>query len=113
MNGCSKTLLTSAMAVMILASPTWAQNGSFDGSSRAAASAQAEQNLNVSCGAQTGNLIRTENAVTNFTSTAFATLPGSGVTAKVPRFHFIEPPRVFRRLFRLSHAAMAGSSSMA
>ena len=82
MNGCTKTLLTSATAVMLLASPAWAQSGSFDGSNRAAASA--ETNLNVTCGAQTGNLIRTENGLTNFNSTAFATLPGSGVTVTVP-----------------------------
>ena len=42
----------------------------------------------------------------------FSTLDALGIAA-VPHRLFLEPRRVFRRPFRLSHAAMAGSSSMA
>jgi hypothetical protein len=85
MNSCRKRSfgLVSGLACALVASAALAQNGSFDGSSSAEAAAQ-RQNINVSCGAQTGNLIRTENASLTFSNTGFLTLPGSGVSVNVP-----------------------------
>lgn len=84
MDSCRKRSLRfgSALAFSFLASAALAQNGSFDGSPGKASAPQA--NINVSCGVQTGNLIRTENASLTFSNTGFLTLPGSAVTVTVP-----------------------------
>jgi hypothetical protein len=85
MDGCRKgsLRLASALAFSLLASAALGQNGSFDGSRGEEASA-ARANVNVSCGAQTGNLVRTENAVLTFSNTSFLTLPGASVSVTVP-----------------------------
>lgn len=84
MDSCRKGSLRlgSALAFSLLASAALAQNGSFDGSSGQTSAQRA--NVNVLCGAQTGNLIRTENASLTFGNTGFLTLPGSGVSVNVP-----------------------------
>ena len=73
--------LGAAIALSLVTSAATAQN--FDGS-RGQQPASQETNVSVSCGAQTGNLVRTENASLTFSNTGFATLPGSGVSVNVP-----------------------------
>ena len=84
MTSCSKRSfqLVSVVALSLFASAAAAQNN-FDGSSSAAAAAQ-RANIIVSCGAQTGNLIRTENTGLTFSNTTFVTLPGAVVGVSVP-----------------------------
>ena len=57
--------------------------GISDGSTAAQAAAQ-KANINVFCGAQTANLIRTENASLTFSNTSFLALPGAAVSVSVP-----------------------------
>lgn len=79
----NKTLMGVASALLVMfSSSAQSQSGSFDGSG--GASAAQRVNLNVSCGAQTGNLVRTENAALTFSNTGFLTLPGSAVSVTVP-----------------------------
>jgi hypothetical protein len=81
MSSSRKRSLGLALAFSLFAPAALAQ--SFDGSTSAQAAAQ-RANINVSCGAQTGNLVRTENAGITFSNTGFVTLPGSAVIVTVP-----------------------------
>lgn len=74
----------NALLISLLATAASAQNGSFDGSPGEQAQAAQRAGTNVSCGAPTGNLVRTENAGITFSNTSFAALSGSAVSVTVP-----------------------------
>jgi hypothetical protein len=76
--------LASAIILASFATAADAQSGGFDGSPSAPVAAAQQANINVACGAQTSNLIRTESSSLTFSNTSFSTLPGSSVRVTVP-----------------------------
>jgi hypothetical protein len=84
MNGCMKRTL-GFVSVAVFIGLTSQANAQVVGDGSTAAQAAAQRaNVSVTCGAQVGGLVRTENAGLSFSNTSFATLSGSGVSVTVP-----------------------------
>src|SRR6185503_5592913 len=69
-------IAASAIALSLVGTSALAQS---DGSTAVQAAVVPLAAVNVSCGAQIANLVRTENTAITFSNTAFSALPNSGV----------------------------------
>ena len=74
-------IAASAIALSLVGTSALAQS---DGSTAVQAAVVPLAAVNVNCGAQIANLVRTQNTAITFSNTAFSALPNSGVVFSVP-----------------------------